>query len=176
MPNPGETKVRFSRSYVYLNPGGSPGGVGTWRLTDEDTTSPGPDPDISSLIESGVVAGGVTIAASQLLSVNSGGQLVLASAADQTAANVVGVALSGGSPGDTISYTRNQAVTLVDKANIIDNATELEIGKYYFLSAVNPGCYTRTPDTTTTGAVLVQIGIAINTSDIMIEIQPEVLI
>ena len=107
---------------------------------------------------------------------NATGQLVLASAADQTAANVVGVALSGGSGGDTISYTRNQAVTLIDKAAIIDDATELEIGKYYFLSAVNPGCYTRTPDTTTTGAVLVQIGIAINVSDIMIEIQPEVLI
>ena len=176
MANVGESKVRFGRSYVFLNPGSTPADVGTWRLTDEDTDSPGPDPDASALIESGVIAGGVTVANSQLLSMNATGQLVLASAVDQTAANVVGVALSGGSGGDTISYTRNQAVTLIDKAAIIDDATELEIGKYYFLSAVNPGCYTRTPDTTTTGAVLVQIGIAINVSDIMIEIQPEVLI
>ena len=176
MANVGETKVRFGRSYVFLNPGSTPADLGTWRLTDEDVDDPGPDPDASALIESGVVAGGVTIANTQLLSMNPSGQLVLADASSQTAANVVGVALSAGSPGDTISYTRNQAVTLIDRANIIDNATELEIGKYYFLSAVNPGCYTRTPDTATTGAVLVQIGIAINTSDIMIEIQPEVLI
>ena len=176
MATVGETKLRFGRSYIFLNPGSTPADLGTWRLTAEDTDTPGPDPDASALIEEGVVAGGVTVANSQLLSMNATGQLVLADASSQTAGNVVGVALSNGSPGDTISYTRNQAVTLVDRAALIDDASDLEVGKYYFLSAVNPGCYTRTPDTTTTGAVLVQIGMAISPSDILIEIQPEVLI
>ena len=67
MANVGESRVRFGRSYVFLNPGSTPADIGTWRLTDEDTDSPGPDPDASALIESGVIAGGVTVANSQLL-------------------------------------------------------------------------------------------------------------
>ena len=60
MATVGETKLRFGRSYIFLNPGSTPADLGTWRLTAEDTDTPGPDPDASALIEEGVVARGVT--------------------------------------------------------------------------------------------------------------------
>ena len=81
MPVIGETKQRFSRSYVWLNPnvGSSSFTAGTWRLTSDDVAG-GENPDISALIESGTVAPGVTIAPSQLIYIDDNGLLALAQA------------------------------------------------------------------------------------------------
>ena len=44
MPNVGDTKDKFGRSYIYLNPaaasGDTVGTVGTWRLRVDDTGTP----------------------------------------------------------------------------------------------------------------------------------------
>ena len=47
--------------------------------------------------------------------------------------------------------------------------------KAVLLSSTNPGNYTRTPDTTTSGAVLVEVGLALDTANMAIEIQREVV-
>ena len=92
MPVIGETKQRFSRSYVWLNPtvGSSSFTAGTWRLTGDDEAG-GEDPDISSLIESGIIAPGVTIDPSQLIYINDSGLLDLAKADSVTTGRVAGI-------------------------------------------------------------------------------------
>lgn len=179
MPVIGETKQRFTRSYVWLNPavGSSNFTAGTWRLTTDDDSG-GTDPDISALIETGIIAPGVTIAPSQLIYIDeSSGQLRLAQANSTTTGKVAGISLTGGSPGDTIQYTRNQGVTIQDPASRIDGApSELELSKYYYLSATTAGNLTRTPDTTTSGSVVVQVGLALSRTELTIEIQAPLLI
>lgn len=179
MPVIGETKQRFSRSYVWLNPsvGSSSFTAGTWRLTGDDEAG-GDDPDISALIETGVIAPGVTISPSQLIYIDgTSGQLRLAQANSTTTGKVAGISLTGGSPGDTIQYTRNQGVTIQNLSDRVDGApAELELGKYYYLSAVTAGNITRTPDTTTAGSVVVQVGLALSRTELTIEIQAPLLI
>ena len=178
MPVIGETKQRFSRSYVWLNPtvGSSAFTVGTWRLTGDDQAG-GEDPDISALLESGIVAPGVTIAPSQLIYVNENGLLALAQANSTDTGKVAGLSLTGGAPGDTIQYTRNQSEPIINLSDRIDGApSALEVGKYYYLSAINAGNLTRSPDTTTAGSVLVQVGLAISSTELTIEIQAPLLI
>ena len=123
MPVIGETKQRFSRSYVWLNPtvGSSSFTAGTWRLTGDDEAG-GEDPDISSLIESGIIAPGVNIIPSQLIYINDSGLLDLAKADSVTTGRVAGISLTGGNPGDTIQYTRNQSEPIQDLSNRIDGA------------------------------------------------------
>ena len=178
MPVIGETKQRFSRSYVWLNPnvGSSPFTAGTWRLTGDDEAG-GEDPDISSLIESGIIAPGVTIDPSQLIYVNDSGLLDLAKADSVTTGRVAGISLTGGNPGDTIQYTRNQSEPIQNLSSRIDGGpAQLEIGRYYYLSAINAGNFTRTPDTSTAGSVVVQVGLAISSTELTIEIQAPLLI
>jgi len=178
MPVVGEQKLRFNRSYVWVNPNGSSAyTVGTWRLTDEDIASQ-PDPDVSALIETGDIAlDNGPVSASALLYIDDNNKLRTAKGDSATTARVVGAALGAGNPGDTISYTRNQAVIIQNISTIVDGGpAELEPGRFYYLSAINAGNYTRTPDTTTTGAVVSQVGIAISTSEITIEIQNPILI
>jgi hypothetical protein len=179
MATVGEQKIRFGRSYVFLNPsvGSNTYTVGTWRLTDEDISG-GDDPDVSALVESGQIAvDNGPVLASQLLYIDANDKLRTAQADSTNTCRVAGAALSGGSPGDTISYTRNQAVTIQNISDRVDGGpTTLEAGKYYYLSASTAGNYTRTPDTTTPGAVVVQVGLAINDAEITIEIQSPILI
>ena len=178
MPVIGETKQRFSRSYVWLNPtvGSSSFTAGTWRLTGDDEAG-GEDPDISSLIESGIIAPGVNIIPSQLIYINDSGLLDLAKADSVTTGRVAGISLTGGNPGDTIQYTRNQSEPIQDLSNRIDGAPpKLDIGRYYYLSAINAGNFTRTPDTSTPGSVVVQVGLAISSTELTIEIQAPLLI
>ena len=178
MPVIGETKQRFSRSYVWLNPtvGSSSFTAGTWRLTGDDEAG-GEDPDISSLIESGIVAPGVNIQASQLVYINDTGLLDLAKADSVTTGRVAGIALTGGNAGDTIQYTRNQSEPIQGLSSRIDGApSQLDIGRYYYLSAINAGNFTRTPDTSTAGSVVVQVGLAISSTELTIEIQAPLLI
>ena len=177
MPNIGEGKIKFGRSYVYLNPqvDGQFSSTGIWRLTNQDIST---GVDSSDLVRSAQVASGSpSISAGQPIYIDTSGNARLADASSLTTARVAGLATTAASAGAIISYTRNQSSTLVNINNLVDNNTNglLETGKYYWLS-VNAGKLTRTPDTSTAGAVLVQIGLAITTNELQIEIQAPVVI
>lgn len=176
MPVIGETKQRFSRSYIYVNPsvGSNNFTQGTWRLTIEE--DPDKDPDISEFWENGIAA--EAIQTSQLLYVDdSNGQLRLAKADSAATGRVAGICVIGGSPGDEVHYTRNLGVTIENLSDKVDGSpSELEPGKYYYLSATNAGNLTRTPDTTTSGSVVVQVGLALSKTQLTVEIQAPLLI
>ena len=157
MPSIGEGKIKFGRSYVYLNPqvNGQYSSAGVWRLTNQDISS---GFDQSDLVKSAQVASGSpSISAGQPVYLDTSGHAHLADASSLTSARVAGLATTAASAGAFVSYTRNQGVTLANINSLVDNVTNglLEPGKYYWLSA-NAGKLTRTPDTSTTGSVLVQ--------------------
>ena len=174
MPAIGDTKVEFNRTYIYLQ--SNVDGPAGWRLTGNDNT-PSANQDQSALVASGTVASGVTIAVNQLVYVTATGEIGLADASTAATAKVAGVAIAGAGAGSTVSYTRNQPINILNVSTVVDGApSTLEAGKIYWLSATNPGNYTRTPDTTTAGAVLVEVGLALDTANMAIEIQREVVI
>ena len=177
MPSIGEGKTKFGRAYVYLNPqvNSQYSSTGVWRLTNQDISS---GVDSSDLVKSAqVAAGSPSIAAGQPVYIDTAGNARLADASALTTARVAGITTTAASAGAFVSYTRNQSATLTNVNNLVDNVTNglLETGKYYWLS-VNAGKLTRTPDTSTTGAVLVQIGLALSTNELQIEIQAPVVI
>jgi hypothetical protein len=175
MPAVGDTKVQFNRTYIWLEP--NVDAPGSWRLTGNDNT-PGASQDQSVLNATGTVdAGTPTILINQLVYVTSTGTLALANASSINTAKVAGVATATATAGNPVTYTRNRPITMTNVSTVVDSApATLENGKYYYLSATNAGNYTRTPDTTTSGAALVQVGLALGTADMAIEIQSEVLI
>ena len=177
MPSLGEGKTKYGRSYVYLNPqvNGQYSSTGVWRLTNQDLSS---GVDSSDLVKSAQVAGGSpSISAGQPIYIDTVGQARLADASTLTTARVAGLTTTAASAGGNISYTRNQSTTLTNINSLVDDVTNglLETGKYYWLS-VNAGKLTRTPDTSTTGAVLVQLGLALSKNELQIEIQAPVVI
>ena len=112
-----------------------------------------------------------------LIYIDDNGLLALAQANSAATGRVAGMSLTGGNPGDTIQYTRNQAEPIQNLSDRVDGApTELEVGRYYYLSAVNAGNLTRTPDTSTAGSVVVQVGLALSSTELTIEIQAPLLI
>ena len=175
MPAVGDSKIEFNRAYIWLKENTAT--PGAWRLTGNDNT-PNANQDQSALVATGTVASGTAnILVNQLVYVTATGEIDLADASSATTAKVAGVAVSAAVAGGTITYTRNQPVNIINVSAVVDGAPEkLENGKLYFLSATNPGNYTRTPDTTTSGAVLVEVGLALDTSNMAIEIQREVVI
>ena len=177
MPIIGETKIRFSRSYIWLNPD-STTGPGTWRLTSEDIDSSGDEPTPSEFYSSATVRSDTaTIEQNQLIYIDDSGFAGLADASSITTGRVAGVAVSSATANTQVTYARNQPITITNVAAIVDTApASLEAGRYYWLSATNPGNYTRTPDTTTSGAVLVQVGLALSSNEFTIEIQNPVVI
>ena len=177
----GDTKERFGRQYIYLNPASSEGlpTLGTWRLREDDNGTPpinggGGGGGSADLSQNGTA--GETIIAGQLLRTNGTGQLVLASAASVSTANVVGVATTAGTAGGPVSYTRNTVEDFFSSAAIVDGAPgNLSPGTIYFLSTT-PGNWTSTPDTTTPGAVVRSCGIATEINKMSIEIQTATVI
>ena len=180
MPVAGDKQQIYSRSYVYLVP--EVGAVGTWRLTDpdipEDSGSGSPGGGGADLSQNGIVAAdNGPIEANQFVYLDSGNRLRTAKADSVDTARVAGIALTDGNPGQSITYTRNQAVLFADVANRVDGSpSQIEPGRYYYLSAVTAGNCTRTPDTTTAGSVVVQVGIGSDTNEMTIEIQSPILI
>lgn len=176
----GDTKERFGRQYIYLNPASEAGlpTLGTWRLREDDNGTPpvdggggGGDVDLS---QNGTA--GEAIVAGQLLRTNGTGQMVLASAASITTSNVVGMAITSASAGGVVKYTRNTVEDFFSAASLVDGAPgNLTPGTIYFLSTT-PGNWTSTPDTTTSGAVVRSCGIATELNKMSIEIQTATVI
>jgi hypothetical protein len=174
MPDPGDTKERFGRQYIYLNPATETGGaIGTWRLRIDDTGTPpidgGGGGGSSDLSVAGIA--GETIIAGELLYMAVNGTLRLASASSVSTSQVVGMARTGGSQGEAIRYVRNEVEDFFNSGTVVDGSpASLIPGQIYFLST-NPGNWTTTPDTTTTGAVVRSCGIATSATKMSVEIQ-----
>ena len=178
MASIGETRVRFNRSYIFLNPEvNGELGVGTWRLTGNDIASSSGEETSTLNEEITLASDSPAVLSFQLIYIDSANQARLADASSAATAAVAGITISAGNPGDLITYTRNRGVSITNVSSVVDGApSALEAGKYYFLSATNPGNLTRTPDTSTDGAVLVQVGIAVSSNELLIEIQTPLII
>lgn len=176
MPVAGEGRLRFDRSYIWVIPNNQ--GPGTWRLTNEDITSGGGG-DISELISTATVASdSPPIIQNQLIYIDDSGFARLADASDPTKSKVAGFAVANAIANGVVSYHRNIPISITNVNIIVDNDStgQLESGKLYYLSAVNPGNMTRTPDTTTPGSVVIQVGLALDNSNFSIEIQTPTVI
>ena len=178
MPNVGDTKTRFGREYIFLDPdpdsSAVTGTLGVWRLRVDDTNTPSPDNPgggggDADLSVSAVA--GVPISAGQLVYINSSGFADLASASALSTAAVAGMATNTVTAGGTVNYTRNTIEDFFYSGSLVDgNPTNLSPGQPYFLSTT-PGNWTTTPDTTTSGAVVRSCGIAAEIAKMSIEIQ-----
>ena len=175
MPAVGDTQIKFNRTYIWIK--GNPNAPGAWRLTGNDNT-PGANQDQSALETTGIVASTrPSIAANQLVYVDSAGTIDLADASAIATGKVAGAAIAAAIANGPVTYARNVAINIINPDVVIDDApTSLEVGKYYYLSSTNPGNYTRTPDTSTSGAVLVQVGLAVDLGNIIIELQEPLVI
>ena len=174
MPTIGEYRNRFNRNYIWVVPNGE--GPGTWRLTADDTgDTPGPGPE-TNYIQANVDSGTPRIEAGMLVYINDVGNAALASAASITTGRPVGVAVNTAVANALINITTNEVIQLTNVSVVVEGApASLETGRYYWLST-EPGKFTRTPDTTTAGAVLVQVGLATDASEMQIEIQNPLVI
>lgn len=180
----GETRIRFGRSYVFLNPDTSVSTdeddrVGTWRLSrdteSEDVAPPVVEGSLGFLVEVTEVGG---IVAGQLVIIDNAGAS-LAKADSYSTSVVAGVALSSGAVGDDITVTRNETIDFFNVSSLVDGGGAsgyLETGKNYYLSSTTAGNWTSTPDVSTGGVVVAQVGTAMGPNSISIEVQPPIVI
>lgn len=180
MPNVGDTKDRFGRQYVYLNPDPSTEGttaaaVGHWRLAVDDTGTPpvdgggGGNTDLS--FRAPVAADSPAVGVGNLVYIDSAGDMRLADASSYETSVVAGMAVTAGNPGELVNFTRNEIETIFNISTLIDGSPSfLEPGEMYYLST-NPGKWTTTPDTTTAGAAVRVCGTAVSQNDMSVEIQ-----
>ena len=181
----GETRVRFNRSYVFLNPDTSASTPeeqrpGTWRLaSDEGSDDPGTGPAPEGTLGFQTVckeSGGISVG--QLVVVDNNGA-TLAQADAYSTAVVAGVALTAGNLDDVITVTRNETVDFFNVAGLVDGGGVggfLDTGANYYLSSTTAGNWTDTPDVSTAGAVVIQVGTAVGPNSMSIEIQQPLVI
>ena len=185
MPNIGDTTERFGREYIFLNPPStSPSAdaysVGTWRLRVDDIGTPpidgggGGNTDLS--FRAPVAADSPAIGIGNLVYIDSAGNMRLADASSVTTANVAGMAVTTGNPGDLVNFSRNEVESIFNVNLVVDGAPSfLTPGSMYYLSTT-PGKWTTTPDTTTPGAVVRACGTAVDSNDMSVEIQVSTVI
>ena len=181
MPNVGDTKDIYGRSYIYLNPAASSGDtvgtVGTWRLRVDDTGTPSGGGGGGGTTDLSVTATtAVAISAGQLVRINSSGQLDLADASSISTATVAGMAIQTAGVGAPCKYVRNMVEDFYYAGSFVDGSpANLTPGATYYLSTT-AGNWTTTPDTTTSGAVVRSCGVAVDTDKMSIEIQSATVI
>ena len=176
MANQGDTKERFGRSYIYLTPSGNSFDIGTWRVRVDDEGTPpvdggggGGDADLS--FRATIAADETTMNIGHLIYIDAFGNARKASASDIATADVAGMIVEGGEPGNFCTFTRNEVKEIFNVSDLVDGAPALFTpGESYYLST-NPGKWTTTPDTTTPGAVVRPCGLAFDTNQMSIEIQ-----
>lgn len=180
MPNVGDTKERFGRQYVYLNPepstpGSAAAAVGHWRLAIDDTGTPpvdgggGGNTDLS--FRAPVAADSPSIGVGNLVYIDTNGDMRLADASTYETSLVAGMAVTAGNPGQLVNFTRNEVETIFNISNLVDGSPSFLVpGETYYLSTT-PGKWTTTPDTVTPGAVVCVCGTAVSQNDMSVEIQ-----
>ena len=180
MPNVGDTRTRFGRSYVYLLPNSSINNLpdaanhGVWRLsTDDDWISANTDGatvSFDALLDNSVSS----IQIGKLVYVTSTGTVALASAQSISTARVAGVAITTATAGNTVTVGTQCTVVIPDLSICVDNtnsSSNFTIGNSYYLSAVNAGNWTETPDTTTQGRVVIPCGVAVEDHRLAVDIE-----
>tara|TARA_Y100000401_G_scaffold72133_1_gene58212 strand:+ start:30551 stop:31108 length:558 start_codon:yes stop_codon:yes gene_type:complete len=180
MPNVGDTANRYGRSYVWLQPNTSISNLpasanpGVWRLnTDDDwitSNQSGATVSFDALLDSSVS----TIAIGQLVYVTSTGTVALANASAIATAQVAGVATNVASAGQTVTVGTNASVLVPNLSVCVDGATSssvLSIGSFYYLSSLNSGFWTSTPDTTTPNKVVIPCGVAVSSNRLAVDIE-----
>ena len=177
MAQPGDTRERFGRSYIFMNPTpalnrSAPGTVGTWRIRTDDTGTPPIDgPPDADLTFEAVVGGSDDILVGNLVYLDSNSEALLADASSVATAAVAGMAIQAGAPGETVRISRNEPEDIFTVSLVVDGSpTFLTPGSIYYLST-NPGKWTTTPDTTTPGAVVRSCGLALDNNKMSVEIQ-----
>ena len=146
-------------------------------LTSEDNASG--TTEVSDLVfEATVASDEPTVAANQLLYLDSLGRARLADASSINTAKVVGISTGASSANNLVSYVTTVSTTINNVNTVVDNVTTgiLTPGAYYYLSDTNPGNLTTTPDTTTAGNVVIQVGMAAEYNKLIVEIQQPVVI
>lgn len=172
MSNIGDTKTKFGRQYIYLNPDPSlteftNAAIGHWRLAIDDTGTP----PVGLSFRAPVAANSPAIAVGNLVYIDSAGDMRLADASNYETSVVAGMAVTAGNPGQSVSYSRNEIETMYNISTLIDGApANLVTDQIYYLST-NPGKWTTTPDTTTTGAAVRVCGTAVSATEMAVEIQ-----
>ena len=194
MPAPGDTLERFGRSYIFVNPtpsitflrgyverDASQGTVGAWRLSVDDEYVPdggggggggGGEPGTVGTAQ--LAPDETTTDKGTLLYIDASGFARRAQADQLATSNVIGAATTITAPGNVVTYKTNIVLDIFDTGAVVDNdlGGVLATGFTYYLSAVNAGNWTITPDTTTPGAVVIQCGVANDTNQMLVEIQP----
>ena len=191
MPAPGDTQERFGRSYIFVNPDpsitflrglpyvGNVGTVGTWRLSIDDEYIPGGGGDDpggggeGTVANAVLAAGEATTSIGTLLYIDNEGNARRAKADDIATSRVVGAAMTVANAGGVVKYGTNLILDVFNTEQVVDNDIGglFARGNTYYLSAVNAGNWTLTPDTTTEGRVVIQCGNAIETNRMLVEIQ-----
>lgn len=180
MPNVGDVTNRYGRSYVWLEPNTSIASLpssanhGVWRLnTDDDwITSSDASATVSfdALLDNSVSS----IAVGQLVYVTSSGTVALANASSIATARVAGAATNVATSGQTVTVGTNATLLIPDLSVCVDGATStstFSIGSFYYLSSVNPGNWTLTPDTTTPNKVVIPCGVAAAARRLAVDIE-----
>ena len=185
----GDTQTRFGRSYIFVNPDPSvsflegrqrntaAGTIGTWRLAIDDEYVPdgggGGGGGGSGTVKNATVAlDSPAVAIGNLLYMKDNGSVALAKADSIDTSVVVGAATTAAAPGSSVTFATNAIVDIFNTGAVIDNdITLLARGFAYYLSAENAGNWTLTPDTTTEGTVVIQCGLAVDTNQMLVEIQ-----
>ena len=191
MPAPGDTQERFGRSYIFVNPdpsitflrglpyAGNVGTVGTWRLSIDDEYIPGGGGDDpggggeGTVANAVLAAGEATTSVGTLLYIDNEGNARRAKADDIATSRVVGAAMTVANAGGVVKYGTNLILDVFNTEPVVDNDIGglFATGYTYYLSAVNAGNWTLTPDTTTEGSVVIQCGHATDTNRMLVEIQ-----
>lgn len=170
------TKSAYSRNYAENQPD-SLKGPPTWSLTDRDVTS------------QNVVSGGVTtltpdgtgslatgegsVIVGNLVYTDSSGNIRKAIANDVSKSRPVGVAINAASEGETVKYITNVRVHMSAASSLIEGGpSSFTPNTKYYLSQTTAGKWDSTPDTTTSGNIVVPCGYATNNYYVYVEIQP----
>jgi len=172
MPAIGDLQNKFGRSWIFLNPT-DPAGVGGWRLTADNDYVP-IDPVITTPNGGSCVLDNSSPALKkgQLIYIDAAGKGKPAIATSIVTARVAGVVLDDCNPNTTCTFARNGFVDITTPSDCIDNpGSDLTINTYYYLSSTSAGNWTTTPNTTTSGYVVVNCGLATAGDKMLVEIQ-----
>ena len=170
------TKNAYNRHYKENQPN-SLQGPPTWSLTDRDVTSQNVvSGGVTTLTPDGtgtLATGQTDVIVGNLDYTESSGNIRKAMANNVSTSRPVGVAINNASAGETVKYITNVRVHMTAASSLIEGApSSFTPNTKYYLSQTTAGKWDSTPDTTTSGKIVVPCGYATNNYYVYIEIQP----
>lgn len=180
---PGETVQKYGRSYVAYNPSVDVNNAmpSTWNLMYEaeaegGTTDPYDGIQVLEVVLANPLNSTEQYAAGTLIYIGNDGLGYRSQADNPSTSKVVGALLQASFPGTTAKYARNAVIDIFDTASVIDDEyVTLIPNEYYYLSDLNAGNWTLTPNTTSENVTVIQCGQAVSISRMAVEIQQSTL-